>query len=165
MFNQPQDNGSEGGGGVLYFRPAEHLGNLILFETVIEAGREFDQMAGAEREFRIVSYIDLDQDATPVKAKVTNAALVRKLPVGEINILGRIGQKKTSNGYNAWVLQPHTPADAAKAKEWFDNGRPAAVDPFADDARKAQELGITAQQYAQLKSMGMINDQTTKAPY
>lgn len=159
MFNQPIEDNASSGGGVLYFKPAENDGDLILFETVIEAGREFDQMANAEREFRIVTAINLDTDATPTTYKVTHGALVRKLPVGATMILGRIGKAKTSNGYNAWVLVPHTPADAAKAKTWLDSGRPAQHDPFAADAKKAEAAGLTPQQYAELKRLGMIKDE------
>ena len=162
MFNQP-NAADEASSALLYFRPAEHENSLVLFETVIEAGREFDEMAGAEREFRIVSYVDLDQDSTPRRAKVTATVLVRRLPVGATNVLGRIVKAKAAKGF-AWVIEPHTPADAAKAKAWLDGGRPAAVDPFAVDAAEAQRLQISPQQYAELKRLGMLKD-ATPAPY
>ena len=158
MFNQPQDTNTGTAGG--YFRPADNDGDLILFETVIEAGREFDQMAGAEREFRVVTYVNIDRDCTPVTGKVTHIALVRKLPVGATNILGRIGKTKTSNGYNAWVLNPFQPADAVKAKAWIDGGRKPAIDPFAADERTANAAGVTAKQLAELRKLGLIPDDT-----
>lgn len=158
MFNQPTNASDGDSGGVLYFKPAEHENALVLFESVIEAGKEFDEMAGAEREFRIVTFIDLDGDAKPTKAKVTATVLVRRLPVGSTNVLGRIVKAKAQKGF-AWVLEPHTAADAAKAKAWLDSGRPAAVDPFADDAAAAQKLGLSPQQYAELKRLGMIKDE------
>lgn len=156
MFNQPNAEESAST-GQLYFRPAEHENSLVLFENVIEGGREFDEMAGGEREFRVVTYVDLDADATPRKAKVTATVLVRRLPVGATNVLGRIVKAKAAKGF-AWVLEPHTPADATKAKAWLDGGRPAAVDPFAADAAKAQEMNITPQMLAELKRLGMIKD-------
>ena len=158
MFNQPTEDSTAG--GVFYFKPADNDGDLLLIETVIEAGREFDQMTNSERDFRVVSLVNLDRDATPATVKVTQSALVRKLPAGQTMILGRLGKAKTSNGYNAWVLNPYTPADAAKAKAWLDGGRPAGVDPLAADAKKAEAAGLTPEQYAELKRLGMIKDET-----
>lgn len=151
MFNQPQ---SENSG--TWFKPKDHDGSLILFETVIEGGREFDQMANAEREYRLVTFVDLDSDCTPYTVKVTHKGIVAKLPLGATNILGRIEQIKTSNGYLAWVLSPHKPEDAAQAKAWIDGGRKPAVDPFGTS--QADELGLTAEQLATMKRLGMIKD-------
>lgn len=152
MFNQPVESGPSDGGG--YFKPANHDGSLILFETVIEAGREFDQMANAEREFRVVTYVDLDADCTPRTVKVTNVGLVKKLPVGATNILGRIDKVKTAAGYNAWILQPYKPEDAAQAKAWIDGGRQAKVDPFATG--EAEAANVTPEMIAQLRRLGML---------
>lgn len=151
-FNQPVEAGNTDGGG--YFKPANHDGSLILFETVIEAGREFDQMANTEREFRVVSYVDLDADRTPRTAKVTHIGLVKKLPVGATNILGRIEKVKTANGYQAWVLQPYKPEDATQAKAWIDGGRKPQADPFA--VGEAEDAGVTPEMLAQLKRLGML---------
>lgn len=155
MFNQPAETTASEGG---YFKPANHDGNLILFESVIAEGREFDQMANAEREYRVVSYIDLDGDCTARQGKVTNIGLVKKLPVNGTNILGRIGKVKTSSGYNAWVLEPYKPEDAAQAKAWIDGGRKPQTDPFAGG--EADAAGVTPQMLAQLKRLGMIKDET-----
>jgi len=154
MFNQPSEPAITGG----YFKPAEHDNNLILFETVIEAGTEFDQMTNSDREFRIVSFVNLDTTGAPQKGKVTHTGLVRKLPVGATNILGRIEKVKTANGYMAWVLQPFQPADEAKAKAWLDAGRPSTADPFEQDAATAADIGVTPEMLAQLKRLGMINE-------
>ena len=148
MFNQPQ---SESSG--LWFKPADHKNNLILFETVIEGGREFDQMANAEREYRLVSFVDLDGEQTPITAKVSHRGIVQKLPLNGTNILGRIEQVKTSNGYLAWVLQPYKPEDAAKAKAWIGAGRPSKVDPMAALDREANALGITPEMLAAMKRL------------
>lgn len=153
MFNQPSEPTTSGG----YFKPAEHDNNLILFESVIESGTEFDQMTNSDREFRIVSFVNLDTETAPARAKVTHSGLVRKLPVGATNILGRIEKVKTSNGYQAWVLQPFQPADEKKAKAWIDAGRPSKVDPFASDAKTAEEIGVTPEMLAQMKRLGMVN--------
>lgn len=155
MFNQPAETSATEGG---YFKPANHDGNLILFESVIAEGREFDQMANAEREYRVVSYIDLDGDCTPRQGKVTNIGLVKKLPVNGTNILGRISKVKTASGYNAWVLEPYKPEDAAQAKAWIDGGRKPQADPFAGG--EADAAGVTPQMLAQLKRLGMIKDDT-----
>jgi hypothetical protein len=148
MFNQPQEQT-----GGLWFKPANHKGNLILFESVIEGGREFDQMANAEREYRVVSYIDLDGEGTVLQAKVSHKGIVQKLPLGATNILGRIEQVKTSNGYLAWVLSPFKPEDAAKAKAWIDAGRPSNVDPMAQLEREAESLGVTTEMLAAMKRL------------
>lgn len=148
MFNQPATETSG-----LWFKPAEHKGHLILFETVLEGGKEFDQMANAEREYRVVSYIDLDNDCTPTTVKVSHKGLVQKLPLNGTNILGRIDQVKTSNGYLAWVLQPFKPEDAEKAKAWIDAGRPSKVDPMKQLDDEAQSLGITAEMLAAMKRL------------
>lgn len=148
MFNQPatESNG-------LWFKPAEHANHLILFETVISGGTEFDQMANKEREYRIVKYFDLDGEAVEVEAKVTHAGIVRKLPVNGGMILGRIEQTKTSNGYMAWVLSAFKPSDAEQAKKWIDSGRPSKVDPSAALDREAEKLGVTPDMLAALKRM------------
>jgi hypothetical protein len=153
MFNQPTDNGGTTGGG--YFKPADNNNDLILFTVVKETGTEFDQMSGRDRDFVIVDYANLDRDAVIVEgAKVTHGALVRKLAVGATNILGRIGQTKTSNGYTAWVLNAHTPEDAAAATAWITGGKPAKVDPFASLEREAATIGVTVEQLLAIKKLG-----------
>jgi hypothetical protein len=150
-FNQPTDGESTGGG---YFKPADNNGDLVLFTEVLSKGTEFDTMSNRDRDFVIVNYANLDRDATIVEgAKVTHAALVRKLAVGATNILGRIGQAKTSNGYNAWVLNAHTEADAKQASTWIAEGKPAAVDPFASLEREASALGLSVEQLAAVKKL------------
>ena len=149
-FNQPVDTAGSGG----YFKPADNNGDLILFTIVKSRGTEFDTMSNRDRDYVIVDYVNLDRDATVVEdAKVTHAALVRKLAVDAVNILGRIGQAKTSNGYNAWVLNPHTDDDAKTATNWLKAGKPAAVDPFASLEREAAKLGITVEQLAAVKKL------------
>lgn len=150
-FNQPTDTEATGGG---YFKPADNNGDLILFLDVLSKGTEFDTMSNRDRDYVIVNYANLDRDATVVEgAKVTHSALVRKLAVGASNILGRIGQAKTSNGYNAWVLNPHTEADAKEATTWLKAGQPAKVDPFASLEREAAALGLTVEQLAAVKKL------------
>lgn len=156
MFNQPAEASATEGG---YFKPANHDGSLILFESVIGEGREFDTMANTERDYRIVNYIDLDGDCTVRQGKVTHVGLVKKLPVNGTNILGRIGKVKTSSGYNAWVLEPYKPEDAAQAKAWIDGGRKPQADPF--NASAADATGVTPEMVAQLKRLGMIKEDPT----
>lgn len=150
-FNQPAEAGTDNGGG--YFKPAQHEGSLVLFESVIEAGREFDQMANIERDTRTVVVVDLDGNCTPRTVKVTHGGIVKKLPVGATNILGRIEKVKTSNGYQAWVLQPYKAEDAAQAKAWIDGGRKPQVDAIGDVEREADALGVSPQMLAALKRM------------
>lgn len=159
MFNQPVDNNTGNSG---YFKPADNNDDLILFTVVKETGTEFDQMSGRDRDFVIVDYVNLDRDATVVEsAKVTHGALVRKLAVGATNILGRIGQTKTANGYTAWVLNPHTPKDADEAKAWITGGKLAKVDPFASLEREAATIGVSVEQLLAIKKMGATVDSDT----
>ena len=161
-FNQPQDTGNANGG---FFKPKDNDGDLVLFLNVWEKGVEFDQMSNRDREFVIVDYANLDRDAVVIeKAKVTHAALVRKLPVDATNILGRIGSSKTSNGYNAWVLAPHTDADAKKATAWLKAGKPSAPDPFANLEREAAKIGVTVDQLIEIKKM-QAGSSTGEAPF
>lgn len=148
MFNQPQAESSG-----LWFKPAEHKGSLILFESVLGGGKEFDQMANAEREYRVVSFIDLDGNCQPTEAKVSHKGIVQKLPLNGTNILGRIEQVKTSNGYLAWVLSAFKPEDAAQAKAWIDAGRPAKNEPMTALDNEAQSLGITPEMLAAMKRL------------
>lgn len=152
MFNQPQAESSG-----LWFKPAEHKDNLVLFETVKGGGKEFDQMANAEREYRDVTVIDLDGDCAPTDVRVSHKGIVQKLPIGGGNILGRIEQVKTSNGYLAWVLSPFKPEDAAKAKAWIDAGRPSKVDPFKQLEAEAASLGVTAEMLAAMKRLQAVD--------
>lgn len=148
MFNQPT-NETNG----LWFKPAQHKDHLVLFETVIDGGTEFDQMSGKDREYRNVKFYDLDGEAVLLEAKVTHAGIVKKLAVGSGMILGRVEQVKTSNGYLAWVLSAFTPKDAEQAKAWIDAGKPSKVDPFAQIERDAENAGVTPEMLAALKRL------------
>lgn len=151
MFNQPQ---SESSGS--YFPTKTFLGDLILFHKVLESGTEYDEMAGRERQWRIVEYTNLDTDRKTETAKVIHAGLTSKLPADAEMVLGRIGQARTKNGYTAFVLEPYKPEDASTAKAWLDGGRKAQADPFADDVKKADELNLSAEQIATMRRLGIL---------
>lgn len=153
MFNQPANDSNS-----LWFKPANHKDHLVLFETVIDGGTEFDQMSGKDREYRNVKYYDLDSEAVLIEAKVTHGGIVKKLAVGSGMILGRIEQVKTSNGYLAWVLSAYTPEDEAQAKAWINAGKPSKVDPMAKLERDAETAGVTPEMLAALKRLSATGD-------
>mgnify|MGYP003327095985 CR=1 FL=1 len=148
MFNQPQ---SESNGS--YFPTKEYLGDLILFHKVLEAGSEFNQMAGKEVDYRIVEYTNLDGDQDIHTAKVANAYIVSKLPVDGSMILGRIGTAKTKNGYTAFILEPHKPEDVVKAEAWVKAGRKPSTNPGHQLEAEAKKLGVDVKTLLALKKL------------
>lgn len=144
QFIQPQASGT-------FFKPAEANGHLILIIRVDRIEKRFDTMRGEEIDQATVDLVDLDGDRKVNEgALLTHKGIVNRLSTSSRMVLGRIGQVDTKSGNKAWVLQPYTPADEAKATEWANShlptppAAPAAGDQVAAAQALLTQLGVTS---------------------
>lgn len=153
MFEQPKS-----GGG--FFKPADHLGHLVLFTAVKSSHRRYDEMRKGEIDEFIVDFVDLDGDqALNSDVKVGHVGITNKLSVGSKNVLARVGTVDTGKGNPAWVLNNFQDADVARAQAWveaqaakaFAQPAPAAVPAAAVVETQATGAnGMTQEQIALL---------------
>lgn len=116
-FNQPA------GGGV-FFRPADHNGNLILVIEAFAEETRYDDMRKGDVRDVTVDLVDLDADEPEILGGVvlSHKGLTRHVKVGDTMVLGRIGTVETKKG-TAYVLNRFTEEDAAQAEKWVENNK------------------------------------------
>lgn len=126
-FNQPS------GGGV-FFRPADHNGNLILITQVHSEDTRFDDLRNADVRDVVVDMVDLDSETPELIGGliVSHKGLTKHLKLDSTMVLGRIGTAPTKKS-DAYILRQFTPADAEQAEKWVEANktRPTFTAPRA----------------------------------
>lgn len=109
-------------GGDGRWRPAEHLGGLLIFfPTELRRGVKIqDREADAVACSKIVN---LDTGAVMANPLVFGSALVPNVSGGVPDgiVLGRLTQGVAKGGNNPpWILQPHDQDDLKRCLEWLE---------------------------------------------
>ena len=129
MFQQPTTSSG-------YFKPRDHVGELILITEVHEMRQRYDEMKKADTTEAIVDLAVITEDG-PLEERVvvSHAGIVNRLTVGARNVLGRIGTTPTKSGHDAYILKSYDDGDDQIAMAWVNKqqgfSQPAAAAPAA----------------------------------
>ena len=131
--------------GGAYLKPADMNGHLVIITNVVQDWpTQYDTLRKADVEVASFQLADLHGSGEWEQVKSNYAGVNNKL--GNVRgkpgqmVLGRIGQARTTGGYDAWVLAEYSSEDEAYAVNWLaSNPAPSA---FAAPSAPAAPQGL-----------------------
>lgn len=127
---------SEGGA---FFKPKDHVGHLIVITEVIEKKKRFDKLKNAETDIADVMLADLDDDGVLRQQVLSHAGLTNKVQPGSGSIVARVATVDTGKANPAYVFQPVSREDIARAQKWWDSQGKAEAEAAAPAAQTADQ--------------------------